>query len=261
MFNLVSKLKKKRSLWPYLFEFITVLLSVYLAFLITEWRENHKEQKETKLGIERLNQEIFQNYASLIFFNKEVEKRLIKMQDVEDIFEPGYKFNDYIPVFNGFQYVSFSDASWNRICESKIGNLMPVKYVEDAHALYNYNKHLMAHNNLISELMYSDLNFDSKKSKIAYDIAELYVWQQAIWGNIHVVKYSKFIQKYRIDFETLLQQDSATNSYFTSKDNLTKEQWVQVQRDKESYINSFKKNPKLKEVFAKIKSLKSQASQ
>jgi len=257
MFNLVSKLKNKRSLWPYLFEFITVLLSVYLAFLITNWQANRKEQKETNLAIERLNQEIFQNYKVMIDFNKEVEKRLIKMQVVEDIINPKFNFNDYIPVFNGFQYASFSDASWNRICDSKIGNLMPVKYVEDAHSLYNYNKHLMAHNNLISELMYSDLNFDNKKSKIAYDIAELYVWQQTIWGNIRVVKYTRFIQKHRAGFETLLQQDSATNSYFTSKDTLTKEQWTKVIRDKRRFINSFKKNPKLKDILAKIKANKS----
>ncbi|MCZ4694069.1 hypothetical protein DWB61_02795 [Ancylomarina euxinus] len=257
MFNLISKLKENKSLWPYFFEFLTVLLSVYLAFLITEWRENHKEEIETKLAKERLNQEIFQNYKNLINFNHQVEKRLIKMQDIEDILESGYKFNDYIPVFNGFQNVSFSDASWNRICDSKIGNLMPVVYIEDAHALYNFNKHLMTHNNQIIELMYSDLNFDSKKSKIAYNIAELYVWQQASWGNIHVVDYTKFIQKHKTNFETLLQQDSTTNAYFTSKDILTEEQWTQEQRGKQRYINSFKKNPKLKEILSKIKASKS----
>ena len=258
MFNLISKLKANKNLWPYFFEFLTVLLSVYLAFLITEWRENHKEKIETKLAIERLNQEIFQNYKELINFNNKVIKRLERMQLVENIIESQYCFNDYIPVFNGFQYVSFSDASWNRICDSKIGNLMPVEYVEDAHALYNFNKHLMAHNNLINELMYSDLNFDSKKSKIAYNIAELFVWQQASWGNLETVGYTKFIQRYRTDFETLLQQDSITNTFFTSKDTLTEEQWTQELRDKGRYIDSFKKNPKHKEIFSKIKSLKSQ---
>ena len=256
MFNLVSKLKKNKGIWPYLFEFITVLLSVYLAFLITDWQANRKEQKETNLAIERLNQEIFQNYKELINFNSKVIKRLDKMQLVEDIIEPQYCFNDYITVFNGFQYVSFSDASWNRICESKIGNLMPVEYIEEAHALYNFNKHLMAHNNLISELMYSDLNFDSKKSKIAYNIAELYVWQQASWGNLETVDYTKFIQKYRTDFETLLQQDSTTNAFFTSKDTLTEEQWTQELRDKGRYIDSFRKNKKNKEIFDKIKAQK-----
>jgi len=257
MFNIVSKLKDKRSLWPYFFEFLTVLLSVYLAFLITEWRENHKEKQDTKLSIERLNQEIFQNYKVMISFKKEVAKRLEKMQVVEEIIEPQYSFTDYIGVFNGFRYANFNDASWKRASEAKIGNLMPIEYIENVHTLYSHNTNLTQHNLLINNLMYSDYNFDNKKCEYAYNIAELYVWQQATWSIEDTYSYTRFIQEYRNDFEILLQKDSATNAYFTSRDTLSKEQWKKFRSQEFNHINSFRKSENRQKVIAKIRSLKS----
>jgi len=256
MFNLVSKLKNRRSLWPYFFEFFTVLLSVYLAFLITEWRESHKEKKETKIAIERLNQEIFQNYKAIIDFDKAVEKRLERMQMIEDIIEPKYNFFDYNPVFGGFRSVNFSNASWNRICDSKIGNLMPINYIKDTHALYNSNNNLTEHNTLISKIMFSDLSFDNKKCIIAYDIAKLYVWQQAVWGNSTINNYTEFIQKYRTDFQTLLQQDSATNAYFSSQDALSDEEWREMRKEKQQFMYKIIISNKSREIFDKMKAQK-----
>jgi len=256
MYNLVSKLKNNKSIWPYFFEFLTVLLSVYLAFLITEWRENHKEKQETKLAIERLNQEIFQNYKVMISFKKDVAKRLEKMQVVEEIIEPQYSFNDYIGVFNGFRYTNFNDASWKRASDAKTGNLMPIEYIEGVHALYSNNYYLTHHNLGINKLMYSDYIFDKKKCKYAYNIAELYVWQQATWSIENTCDYTRFIQEYRNDFETLLQQDSAAHAYFTRRDTLSKEQWKKLRSQEFNHINSFTKSDNRQKVFAKIRSLK-----
>ncbi|RXQ97494.1 hypothetical protein EO244_00990 [Ancylomarina salipaludis] len=261
MFKLISKLKNKGNLWPYFFEFFTVLLSVYLAFLLTEWRENHKEQQETKLAIERLNQEIFQNYREIISFKKDVAQRLHKMQLIEKIIEPNISFNDYIGVFNGFRYVRFSTASWKRIGDSKIGNLMPVDYLDWAHDLYRSNEHLNQHNLIINDLMYSNMNFDPKKCKIAYHIAELYVWQQAVWAIDDVYNYTQFIQKYKQDFEYLLKQDSTVNAYFISRDSLTPDKLKDLLKKEAREINSLRKSEKMDAIRSKIKSLKTQAVQ
>ena len=253
MFNIVSKLKDKRSLWPYFFEFITVLLSVYLAFLITEWRENHKEKQDTKLSIERLNQEIFQNYREIISFKKDVAKRLENMQKIENIIDPNICFAEYIPVFNGFRYARFDDASWKRANNTKIGNLMPIDYTEWVHDLYSSNLHLDQHNLLINKLMYSKQIFESKDCKSSYKIAELYAWQQAIWSISDVYNYTRFIQEYRPYFEDLLTQDSTTLAYFVSRDTLSKEEWKAVLKKERRHIDKFRSSEQTRKIFEKIR--------
>ncbi|MFA8436465.1 MAG: hypothetical protein ACEPOZ_18300 [Marinifilaceae bacterium] len=240
MFNLSSKFKKRPGMWPYVFEFFTVLLSVYLAFLITEWREQHKLKKDVKMAMERLNLEIFRNYETMIDFHEEVTHRLEKMQEIERIWTPDRNFSSYVSIFGGYQIAKFKQAAWNRVSSSELANMMPVEYVERVHNLYEGANGLVKHNDMINKVLYSSMLTDPKQSKTAHSLSELFTWQQSIWAMLQERYYRKFISEYRPYFEEYLQQDSLINAKFMEQDTLTPEQLNQYTRNKRLYLNSLR---------------------
>ena len=220
MFNFTKKLKKRPGIWPYFFDFFTVLLSVYLAFLITEWREEQKIKKEVKMAKERLNLEIFQNYKSMITFHDDVSNRLEKMQEIETIQSSKKSFQSYIGIFGGYQIARFKHAAWDRVSNSNMANLMSAEYVEQVHSLYEGLRNLEKHNDIITKILYSDMLTDAAKCKTAYSLSELHTWQQSVWSLLYMNAHNKFISEYEHYFTNLLQNDSIVDTRFMQLDTL-----------------------------------------
>jgi len=242
MFNIVSKIKNKRSLWPYLFEFITVLLSVYLAFFITSWREDHKEQIATEVAIERLNQEIFQNYKSLITFKSSITKRYEELKEIEPRVSNKHKFSSKEIGFIGFVTSSYNNATWKRVSNNSLGNFMPVDYLEDAHKLYERNQVLLDINDQISNFIFSDLFFERSKCETAYSLSSLCMWQQAMVAINNTYYYTKFIKDFQPDFQKMLDKDSTVSEFYTSRSRLSEHDWKELDNKERQYVNQLRGN-------------------
>jgi hypothetical protein len=207
-------------MWPYIFEFFTVLLSVYLAFLITEWRENYKIQKEVKVARERLDQEILDNYNNLIDFDRDVNQRYTKLLEVEAMLIPGKAFHDYVSHFNGYRLPTFKKVAWQRVVNSHLVHLMPVEYMDEVNRIYWSNQILEDMPKQNNDVFIGENVFDKERAPIAYNISRIFVWQQRDWGREYLKKYYHLLKMQPELLEQLKIQDSLSYRFYQKQDRI-----------------------------------------
>jgi len=217
-------------------------LSVYLAFFITTWREDHKEQIATQIAIERLNQEIFQNYKSLITFKSSITKRYEELKEIEPRVSNKHKFSSKEIGFKSFVTSSYNSATWKRVSNNSLGNFMPVDYLENAHKLYERNQVLLDINDQISDFIFSDLFFEKSKCETAFSLSSLCMWQQAMVAINNTYFYTKFIENHLEYFHKILDNDSTVNEFYTSRSLLSEQDLKKLDNKERNHINQLKGN-------------------
>ena len=88
---------------PYVFEFFVVLVSVYLAFVLTNWHEQQKINREINQSYNDVNEEIFNNYRQVHSLNEKTRNsfvKFLKYRDIKTRQEMNNLFLSFINIFN-----------------------------------------------------------------------------------------------------------------------------------------------------------------
>ena len=160
-----------KSMKRYLAEMMLIIMSVTLAFVLNEIRNNYNEQKKLTTSLEFIKEEITQNH---IYVDKviSVQQKIVKKIDFlvvnekyDDIYSPEYGFT-YFNIYNEsfFNQLLSSDA-WNIANNNNIFDKMNIREVVSLSRAYEQQKYVMKAVWEIDDFFQSDVVFDETLTK------------------------------------------------------------------------------------------------
>lgn len=148
-----------------------VMIGVFLALLVDEWREERQIEQIVELTEERILSEIHANYDRLLNYQQNLNDRFERLRNWGDRIEPGKSFREQSD-FPGIPTVSLSDAAWARANSSDMTNYMDTDIIERAHGLYTANLIIMNGPNALLDVIYSPISWDQNQTVVSYNITE-----------------------------------------------------------------------------------------
>jgi len=156
----------------HLAELTLIIMSVFLAFILSEVRNNYNENKKLAISLEFIQEEITENHA---YLNEViiVHKKIIEIIDSLLIYE---KYDDSYSSENGFTYYNIyqksffdqllSSDAWNIANNNKIFYNMNIRDVANLSRAYEQQMLVMRTACDIDIFLQSDVVFDKNRTKI-----------------------------------------------------------------------------------------------
>lgn len=158
--------------WQNLFlEMLMVMIGVFLALLVDEWREERQIAEVVELTENRILSEIHENHDRLMSYRENLTDRFETLKNWSESIDPELSFREQSG-FPGIPTVSLNDAAWSRANSSDMTNFMNTTIIEDAHGLYTSNQIVMDSSSPLLNLIYSPMSWDPEQTMISYNIVE-----------------------------------------------------------------------------------------
>lgn len=157
--------------WRNLFlEMLMVMIGVFLALFVDEWREERQIAEIVDLTENRVLSEISENHSRLVDYQSRLDDRFEQLQDWGANLDPELSFREQTG-FPGIPTVTLSDAAWQRANSSDMTNFMESETIEQAYGLYLANARVFDSYEPLLDLIYSPLSWDKDLTQVSYNIA------------------------------------------------------------------------------------------
>jgi hypothetical protein len=151
-------------------EMLMVMIGVFLALFVDEWREERQIAKIVEPTEERVLSEISENHSQLTEYQSRLNDRFEQLQNWGTDLQPGLSFREQNR-FPGIPTVTLSDAAWQRANSSDMTNFMETETMEQAYGLYLANARVLDSYEPLFDLIYSPLSWDKDSTLVSYNIA------------------------------------------------------------------------------------------
>lgn len=177
-------------------ETLMVVVGVLAALFLDRVREDAENERTVAAARARLVTEVEQNREELQELVKVVSSRLDLLLQQRAEIPPGTSLAELVGEFGGFRTADFSDAAWDRLSRSYLGEMADADLLRDAFYLYEWNGQFEDLNGKISDLVFSELFFSPERAGAASDIAERIMRQQLSWAKDLIPRYDDFLAAY-----------------------------------------------------------------
>lgn len=150
---------------------LMVMIGVFLALLVDEWREERQIAEVVELTENRILSEIHENHERLLSYRENLTNRFDTLRSWRESIDPDASFREQSG-FPGIPTVSLNDAAWSRANSSDMTNFMDTTIIEEAHGLYISNRMVMDSPGPLLDLIYSPMSWDPEQTMISYNIVE-----------------------------------------------------------------------------------------
>ena len=188
------KVLRREDLRFLFLEALMILIGVLAALLLDSAREEAETRRGVRAARERLVLEVSQNRAELMDLEEAVSGRLSLLQQQRFGLQHGTSLADRMAEFGGFRTADFSDAAWDRLSRSYLGDSADPDLLRDAFYLYEWNAQFESLNGEINDLVFSEIFFTADKATVAIDISEWIMNQQLSWARELMVRYDDFLE-------------------------------------------------------------------
>ncbi|MCG8412014.1 MAG: hypothetical protein MI739_12100 [Bacteroidales bacterium] len=201
---------------PYVYEFFVVLLGVYLAFVLTNWHEQQKINKEIKQIYNEINEEIFNNYQEVYSLNKKTRNsftKLLKYENKETRREMKNLFSITSEI-GGIYFTKFKYSAFNKLNKMNISNQIPRDYIIKIEKFYASIKNIEEIYTKSNDVFFSSMTIDNKQIDVAFAQLMLMLWQQQSWCFCSEEIFNSFSKEYPDIYLEKIQHDSIINKHF-----------------------------------------------
>ncbi|HAF29734.1 MAG TPA: hypothetical protein DCG75_11870 [Bacteroidales bacterium] len=160
-----------RRLKRYFAEMTLIILSVLLAFILNELRNNHIENKNLITSLEFIKEEVSQNQ---LYINEiiNVHKKVIENIDsllinekFHDTFSPEYGFSYFNIYKKSFFNQLLSNDAWNIANNNNVFDKMNIREVVILSSAYEQQQHVMRAAWDINDFLLSEAIFDEERTE------------------------------------------------------------------------------------------------
>ena len=201
---------------PYVYEFFVVLLGVYLAFVLTNWHEQQKINKEIKQIYDEINEEIFNNYQEVYSLNRKTRNsfaKFLKYENKETRREMKNLFN-IVGEEGGIDFVQFRFFAFEKLNKMNISNQIPRDYIFKLKKFYAAIKNIDEVQKQINSLIFSPMCVDNKQIDVAFAYLMAILWQQQSWCFSLEEIFNSFPKEYPDIYLEKIQRDSIINKHY-----------------------------------------------
>jgi len=177
-------------------ETLMVVVGVLAALFLDRVREDGENARTVAAARARLVTEVEQNREELQELVEVVSSRLDLLLQQRAEIPPGTSLAELVGEFGGFRTADFSDAAWDRLSRSYLGEMADADLLRDAFYLYEWNGQFEDLNGKISDLVFSELFFSPERFGVASAIAERIMRQQMTWARQLLPNYDEFLVAY-----------------------------------------------------------------
>lgn len=178
-------------------ETVMVVIGVLAALFLDRVREDAENAGAVAAARIRLVVEVEHNRGELRELAEVVSGRLDLLLGQRAAVRPGTSLAGLVGEFGGFRTAEFSDAAWDRLSRSRLGEMADPDLLRDAFYLYEWNAQFEDLNGKISDLVFSELFFSPERFGVASAIAERIMRQQMSWARQLLPRYDEFLAAYQ----------------------------------------------------------------
>lgn len=156
--------------WRNLFlEMLMVMIGVFLALIVDEWREERQVAEIVSLTEERVLNEISNNHTRLVEYQSDLNERFARLQEwgTNLDLEKGFREQSGFP---GIPTTTLNDAAWQRANSSDMTNFMETETIERVYGLYQVNRRVSESYEALLDLIYSPMSWDADQTQVSYNI-------------------------------------------------------------------------------------------
>lgn len=171
----IPSIKIRESILNHLIQGVIVFASVFLAFWLTEVRENSKSEKEVEIALKSIALELSYNHDRIVYtfnYHNNISKQIDSIANHNpDAFEELHGF--HLKGWQGVQLPMLRSTAYKTITNSSLISKLNFETQKSLADIYSVQKLIEDADNSIIELTINDLEF-TKNRKVRH-LSSLYV--------------------------------------------------------------------------------------
>ncbi|MDT8398890.1 MAG: hypothetical protein RQ899_09790 [Pseudomonadales bacterium] len=176
-----------------------VMLGVFLALLLDEWRQDRQRNEIAQLTQARIVSEINSNYEAIVNYETRLNSRYESFIEWGQSLDPTKSIAEQFDDFPGFPGIFLNDAAWRRSSSSEITNYIDDSFITSVYGLYDFNLALRATTEMFSDIYFSKDIWDNEFTLASYNMMD-WVFKETFSQAKQAKRiYSNFIESYPVD--------------------------------------------------------------
>jgi len=180
-------------------EFFSVLLAVFLAFLLNEWRQDHEQKKISNDAIQGIAQEIRQNLAFLQYNHPYHDTLWQFMEDQENQYNNGSLNEEELGLFKDgtpLNLIALNQYAWNAALETDAIRLMPFDLVQKLSRIYHSQE---SYNDLVKAFfgnVFTNMDYYTGKKTTILNMTQILFRNLVSVEKLLIQQYQTFLEEY-----------------------------------------------------------------
>lgn len=173
-----------------------VLFGVLAALLVDEWRQVWQARAESQVAMERVVAEVRANLTELLALDSVVTVRIGLMEALEPELDGSVALDALASRFHGYRVPDLSHQAWQRLTTGRIADQVPGDFLQDGFGIYSFNARFTRLESEMTDLVFSEANFDPRRVRIGWLTAHEIMIQQVAWAHASLPRYEAFLERW-----------------------------------------------------------------